>query len=261
MKPFAPFFLLVISAAAHALEPWADNNLPVQKGLALWLDASVEAKAARAEGATFEKDNVPRGVWHDASGNKHHARQKNANAQPNFGSAYPAKIFSFDGKEQHLSVKTDGLTLKETTVFVYARASSNAGGFRGLIAGGASNANDYRSGFNLDLGSAGSEDVAALNVEGAGFSAERNLLRQPVEFGRPFATAIVIGSKEVKLYRGTQAQEVRPRAGANELKLDQLLIGARRYDHKGGPPMARGFFHGDLFELLVYDRALTTPGL
>lgn len=249
--------VFALSTFAHAIEPWADKNLPVQDGLALWLDASVEAKAAKAGGATFEKDNVPAGLWHDASGNKRDAQQENANAQPKFGSAYPAKIFSFDGKAQYFTMKTEVLTLNASTVFVYARVSSNEGGFRGLVAAGASNTNDYRSGFNLDLGSAGSEDVAALNVEGAGFSAERNLLRQPVEFGRPFAIAMVIGSKEVKLYRGTQAQDVRPRSGANELKLDQLLIGARRYDHKGGPPMARGFFHGDLFELLVYDRALT----
>lgn len=256
MKPFAQLLLLVISTAAHAIEPWADNGLPVQNGLALWLDASLEAKAAKAGCAVFEKDSVPPGVWHDASGNKRDARQENANAQPRFGSAYPARIFSFDGKAQHFGVKMDGATLKEATVFVYARVGSNEGGFRGLAAAGAGNANDYRSGFNLDLGSAGSDSVAALNVEGAGFSAERNLLLQPVEFGRPFAAAVVIGSKDVTLYRGTQAQDVRPRTGAASLRLDQLLIGARRYDNTGGPPAVRGFFHGDMFELLVYDRAL-----
>jgi putative heme-binding domain-containing protein len=256
MKPFAPLFLLVIAVTAHAIEPWADNNLPVQHGLALWLDASVEAKAARAEGAVFEKDNVPRGVWHDASGNRRHVRQEKVDAQPKFGSAYPAKIFSFDGKAQHFSVRTEDLTLKEATLFVYARVRSNEGGFRGLVAAGANNVNDYRSGLNLDLGSGSSDAVEAVSVEGAGFSAERNLLRQPLEFGRPFAAAVVIGPKEVKLYRGTQAQDVRPRVEASELKLDQWLVGARRYDNTGSPPAVRSFFHGDMFELLVYDRAL-----
>lgn len=257
MKFLLPVLVFFLLSPAQAIEPWADKNLPVRDGLVLWLDAGAEPAAARADGASFEKDEVPAGVWHDASGNRRDARQENTNAQPKFGSAYPAKIFSFDGQAQHFVVTSEGLSLKKATVLAFARSRSNAGGFRGLIAAGADKANDYRSGFNLDLGSASSESVEALNVEGAGFHAERNLLRQPVEFGRPFATAVVVGSDEVQLYRGSQKQDARPRSTTDLLKLDQLIIGARRYDNAGGTPTARGFFHGDVFEVLVYDRALT----
>lgn len=256
VKATALVTLLLLANSACAIEPWADRALPVTEGLALWLDAGAEPAAARAAGAKIEKDNVPAGVWHDASGNKRDARQAEGAAQPKFAAAYPAKLFSFDGRAQHFAVEMKAGEVREATVFVFARVRSNAGGFRALIAAGAYEANDCVSGFNLDLGSAASGSVVSLNGEGAGFGGERNLLRQQAEFGRPFAGALVIGADEVTLYSGMRTQEVRPRQAQRGLQLDRLLIGARHYDNAGGMPTPRGFLDGDIFEVLLYDRAL-----
>lgn len=257
MKVFLPLLVFVVSATAQAIEPWADQNLPVKDGLALWLDAGAEPKAAKAGGATFEKDNVPAGVWHDGSGNKRDARQENAQAQPKFAVAWPAKMFAFDGTARHFVVKTEGLALKEATVLVFARVTANPGGFRGFVAAGKTDANDYVSGFNLDLGSkASGGEVTALNVEGAGFRSERNLLRDAVPFGKTFSAAAVIGAEQVALLLDGKMQGTRPRTAGAALALDRLFIGARSYDNAGGPPTVRGFFQGDVFEVLVYDRAL-----
>ncbi len=250
-------FLIVVASTAHAIEPWADKNLPVRAGLALWLDASAEPAAARAGGAKFEKDEVPPGLWHDGSGNKRDARQETAEARPRFGTVWPSRLFSFDGKRQHFVVEADGLALQEATVLVFTRARSNAGGYRGLIAASKTWANDYVSGFNLDLGSKASDgDLTALNLEGAGFRGERNLLRDSVPFGKTFSAAAVIGAKHVALFLNGKAQGTRPRTPGAALALDGLFIGARSYDNAGGVPTARGFFPGDVFEVLVYDRAL-----
>jgi putative heme-binding domain-containing protein len=259
MKTLFLLFPLIIASSAHAIEPWADKALPVKDGLALWLDAGAEVAAAKATGAKFEKDNVPAGVWHDGSGNKRDARQDNAAAQPKLGTAYPAKIFAFDGKAQHFVVKADGLELKEATVVVFARVKSNAGGYRALISGSEKGANDYQSGFNIDLGSKASDDgLGSLNVEGAGFGGEQNLLKEPLAFGATFTLLSRIAADKVAVSLSTMQNPSRPGTGGKTIRADQILIGARSYDNHGGTPTPRGFFHGDVFEVLIYDRVLTS---
>ncbi|MFZ4765014.1 MAG: DUF7133 domain-containing protein, partial [Roseimicrobium sp.] len=258
MKTLSLLLLGILTTAAHGIEPWADKALPVKDGLALWLDAGAEVAAARAGGAKFEKENVPAGVWHDGSGHKRDARQDNAAAQPKFGTAYPAKMFAFDGQSQHFVVKADGLEFKEATVVMFARAKSNAGGYRGLISASKTGANDYQSGFNIDLGSKASDDgLGALNVEGAGFRGEQNLLKEPVALGATFTLVSRIAADKVTVSLSTMQSPSRPRTGGKAIRADQIVVGARSYDNQGGTPTPRGFFHGDVFEVLVYDRVLT----
>ena len=250
------FLLALLQTTTHAIEPWADKTLPVQDGLALWLDAGAQAAAARANGANFEKERLPAGIWHDASGKKRDARQEMTEAQPKFGMAYPARMFSFDGKSQHFVVKANGLSMREATVLVFARAKWNGGGFRGLIAATRVGANDYQSGFNVDLGGKATDDeMGSLNVEGAGFSGERNLLADPVPVGAPFGAVAVISADKVTASITGKAE--RPRAKDTTIHADEIVIGARSYDNAGGTPSPRGFFQGDIFEVMVYDRALT----
>jgi glucose/arabinose dehydrogenase len=257
MKRLSILLPFILATTSHAIEPWADQALPVKDGLALWLDAGAEVAAAKEGGATFEKDNVPTGVWHDGSGHKRDARQEDAGAQPKLGTAYPAKIFAFDGQSQHFVVKADGLEFNEATVVVFARAKSNPGGFRGLISACKTGANDYQSGFNIDLGSKGSDDgLGALNVEGAGFGGEQNLLKEPVAFGATFTLVSRIAKDKVVISLSTMQNPSRPRTGGKTIRADQIVIGARSYDNQGGTPTPRGFFHGDVFEVLIYDRVL-----
>ncbi len=267
MKTLLSFLFGIITTAAHAIEPWADPSLPVKDGLALWLDAGAEAAAARASGGQFEKvepfsarsPKIPAGIWHDASGHKRDARQEDAAAQPKLGTAYPAKLFAFDGQRQHFVVKSPGLEFKEATVVVFARARSNAGGYRALLSASKTGANDYQSGFNIDLGSQASEDgLGVLNLEGAGFAGERNLLKEPVAFGATFTLLSRIEADKAAVSLSTMQNPSRPRAGGKTISADQIVIGARHYDNQGGKPSPRGFFHGDVFEVLIYDRVLVS---
>ncbi len=248
---------LILAVEAQAVERWADPLLPVKDGLALWLDAGSEEKALAADGAKLEKGKVTPGLWHDGSGHKRHARQEKAEAQPRLATAFPAKVFAFDGKAQHFVVDTEGWTMREATVLVFARAKSNAGGFRGFISASKPGVNDYVSGFTLDLGGKASADgLSALNAEGAGFRGEQNLLRARVPFGKTFCAAVSIGGEKVTTYLDLAAQGARPRAKDGEMSAGHLLIGARSVSHDG-PPKPNGFFHGDIFEVLVYERALS----
>ncbi|MEI6714480.1 MAG: ThuA domain-containing protein [Verrucomicrobiota bacterium] len=257
MKLFPLFVVCFAGVAAHAIEPWADTTLPVKEGLALWLDANAEIAAAKADGAIFENGNIPRGMWHDGSGNKRNARQENETAQPRFGVAYPKRIFSFDGQSQNFVVKSPGLQLKEATVLVFARAKSNAGGFRGLLSASKTGANDFQTGFNIDLGSKASDaGLGALNVEGAGFAGEQNLLKEPVELGATFSVLTRFAHEKVTASLSSMQSPSRPRAEGSVLHGDEIVIGSRNYGINGGTPEKRGFFHGDVFEVLVYDRVL-----
>jgi putative heme-binding domain-containing protein len=240
-------FLLLFMTHVHAIEPWADKNLPVKDGLVLWLDAGAEPSAQRAAG-----------VWHDASGHQRDARQERAEAQPQMATIWPTKLFKLDGVVQHFVIKTDGLQLQQATVVVYARANANPGGYCALVSANQSGANDYRSGFNIDLGSKGSEDsLTALNVEGAGFVGERNLLSEPVKIGAPFAVAALMTADKVVV----NGKASRPRSKGSVLLLDEIRLGARWYDNIGSTPTVSGFFNGDLFEVLIYDRALADAEL
>ncbi len=243
------FFLVLLHTTAPAVEPWADKSLPVNEGLALWLDGG-------ANGPKVAQDKLAPGIWHDASGNKRDARQEVADAQPRSRTEWPAKMFSFDGVSQHFVVKTNGLSMREATVLVYARAKWNGGGFRGLIAASKSGSNDYQSGFNIDLGGkATKEEMGSLNVEGAGFSGERDLLADPVPVGAPFGAVAVISADKVT--ESITGKAERPRTQDAIMHADEIVIGARSYDNAGGTPSPRGFFQGDIFEVMVYDRALT----
>lgn len=44
MKLFS-LYLLALATITHAIEPWADDKLPVKDGVALWLDAGRIPKA------------------------------------------------------------------------------------------------------------------------------------------------------------------------------------------------------------------------
>ena len=260
MNPVKSFALcaILITFQVHAVEPWADPKLPVTDGLALWLDAGSEAKALEAEGTREGKMKVAPGLWHDGSGMKRDARQSAPEAQPTHMTvSYPAQAFVFDGKTQHFIVDTEGWTMREATVLVFARAGSNAGGFRGLVSASEPGMNDYVGGFTLDLGSkASAEGLSALNAEGVGFRGEQNLLREAVPFGKTFTAAMVIGADKVTTFLDLATQGARPRTPDEVLHAGRLLIGARSIGH-GKAPVPTGFFHGDIFEVLVYERALS----
>ncbi len=261
MKSLAvPFFTLLLATAAVALEPWADKNLPVRDGLALWLDAARVQQARAARGLPEAGADAPIDSWPDGSGQGRDARQPTTAAQPRLAPHFPVNAMRFDGAKTFFAATAEGWSPREATVLVVAAPLSNAGGFRALAAAHAAGRNDYVSGFNLDLGSAASlGKINFVNAEGAGFGKQTNLLAgAPLDFGAVHRFALVIGSgaSGVRLFVDGVARGSRDRAADSPaLRFDAFTIGARMVGH-GEPPKAQGFLEGEIFEVLAYDHAL-----
>ena len=61
------FAALLLAPVLHALEPWADKSLPVQSGLALWLDAGRQRAAFTSAQQPPPDHQKPLATWLDGS--------------------------------------------------------------------------------------------------------------------------------------------------------------------------------------------------
>src|SRR5262245_23597062 len=134
-RTLALLLLPLVTGPVAALEPWADRGLPVSDGLLLWLDAGRQNAARKA----VELPPLPSGallnVCLDGSGNRLHLVQRLGSAQPRFVSQGGHAAVRFDGKQAYLGLTNIRRKLSDFTLFLVAAPRSNAGGFRGLIAG------------------------------------------------------------------------------------------------------------------------------
>ncbi len=250
----------LIACALSAAEPWTDTRLPLTNGVVAWFDVSRQTAARGALGLTpLQSWSDAPDVLLDGSGNKRHLVQPLLASRPRFRQEFNGAMLSFDGTNDFLSFDGTKASTTEATVFVVAAPKSNAGYFRGLLAFNAAGQNDYTTGLNLDLGGAPSAGLSFLNVEGAGCVGQANLLKQPQAFGRWHVFALAAGqdANGVKLFLNGVPQSSRDRTGGSALRMDHLTLGARRYSNTPDRPHAQGFFHGDLAEVIVFDRALS----
>ena len=255
--------LMSLPSPAPAAEKWADPNLPVADGLGLWLDATRIAAAAEAGGASPPREGGAVSVWHDGSGTKRDARQDAPGRRPVFRTGMTgtraAPVVQFDGRDDGLLADVPGIDLKNFTVFVVACPFSNRGAFRAMLSTNVRGQNDYTTGFNIDQGNAGTGRFDRVNVEGRGFSGERDLLFDQASF--PFGTFHVLAltsdaGDAVRLAVDATPQATRPR-GAGPIEPNELRVGCRFANPAPGRDGETGFFDGAIAEVLVYDRALT----
>src|SRR6185295_4866716 len=95
---YLPVATLLFALSAAAIEPWADEKLPVKDGLELWLSAAQENRAR----TTMIPPSGPLDIGHEASGRKHHVRQPAESLRPKFFPLpYPA--VRFDGAGDFLA--------------------------------------------------------------------------------------------------------------------------------------------------------------
>lgn len=236
--------------------------MPVTNGLAVWLDASraTQAPGSTGEGSRGAAGALARGVWHDASGNKRDAIQSDARAQPLFGVA-PTNAFSFDGKSHYFVVQSEGLKLQGATVVICARVKANSGKEQTLVAGSAPGASAAAAGFGVHIGGkVGGSTLETLNIDGAGITGTNNMLLEPVGVGAPFVLFANLGVEAVSAAVSGMQTSTRPRAKGEFIQAERIFIGAR-----GGSATAdllssgaRDFFHGEILDVLIYDRSLTT---
>lgn len=101
----------LIQAAPPKLEKWAGKNLPVIEGLALWLDASVQIAAYKANGKAlaYNSDKAPNDMpeFYDGSGHQRHLHQADPQAQPKLVYNGGGVAARFDGV--HSSLKMNEL--------------------------------------------------------------------------------------------------------------------------------------------------------
>lgn len=253
-----------LGGASRAAEPWADSQLPVDTGLALWLDASRLDKMPEgsAPGDEPPVDGGELEWWRDGSGQGRDVRQALAAARPKTVRVGSDWVVRFDGEDDCLRREQLGGELAECTVFVVAAPHDNPGGFRGLVALNRHGERDYESGLNIDLGPDPSLDWRAINVEGRGFGGWRNLLTGQRPLGELHTLATVVAAEPARVrlwFDGAPAGERPWTAGA--LPLDEVTVGARFYQHGAGQQRPAGFLPGDIAEVLIYDRALTDDEL
>src|SRR5688500_14130003 len=262
--------LLTVAATRPCLaaEPWADSKLPVRDGLELWLDAPRLPAAYEANTSSPPRAGGGVAVWYDASVRKRDAAQDAPGRRPAFrtdlvpGQAVP--VVAFDGRDDGLLCQLAGLALRDFTVFVVAAPFSNAGTFRGFLSANERGKNDYHTGINVDLGGGGSGEWARVNVEGRGFSGERDLLADDASFAfgtfHALALSSAAGRSEVSLRVDGKFQGSRPRQGGETLRPDELRVGYRF----ANPTPAGGdigFLDGAVAEVLVYDGVLADAEL
>jgi putative heme-binding domain-containing protein len=255
--------LLALLAAAEAttfaragVESWSDPSLGVRRGLVLWIDVGRQAAARAARGLPGSAPGSATEIVVDGSGARHHLVQRRAESQPRLVSASGRSVLRFDGKDDCLEAAGLDLKLDGLTIFLVAAPRSNLGGFRGLLSGNQAGVNDYASGFTVDLGPAATVRFDTLNVEGKGFAGAVNVLKEPHPFGEFRLIQVVIPpGGEVRSHLDGTEQIPRPRR-AGTMAIDEVTMGARCYSNEPRPVHVQGFFHGDLAEALVYDRAL-----
>jgi len=243
----------------RAVEPWTDPRLPVTHGVVLWLDASRQTAGRGAHGLSPLRSwaDAPE-VLFDGSGHRRHFLQPLREARPTFRIDWGTTALAFDGTNDHLTAFLPGSALREVSGFIVASPHA-VGGFQGLLSANALGRNDYLTGFNLDFGAVVSTNLlAALNLEGPGFSGEQNLLLQPPPLRQWHRFAFFVGgSNGVQAYLDGEAQKSRPRSSDVPLSFEEVTLGARRYSNTPDRPHAQGFFQGWLTEVILYDRVLT----
>ncbi|WP_158222864.1 c-type cytochrome [Rhodopirellula sp. MGV] len=249
------FIAVSIPGTSSATEPWADSSLPIEKDLAIWLDASrINAGIAAANGNEL-KNKQTVSVWPDASGNGRDVIQSDASRRPRFITGDDFQAVRFGGAEQCLQRTASQWQANELTVFVVAATYSNPDAFSGWLSFSSNDTNDYLSGLNIDQTTGSPATLQVISVEGAGQAGASNLLTNSHRYGEvvQFCLRTVPGS--TTLWLNGQQQGSRDRADNSPISLENFVLGARRFTH-GGPPEPRGFFHGDIAEVLVYSRGL-----
>lgn len=260
---FAAMIRIVLSTVvAYSLVnvALADDHLQVREGLEFWYDADQIARTVSESEVSRDGGMVRIAAWPDASGKNRHALQSNLDAQPHLIQIGESQVVRFDGVDDYLRITGIDCAAEAATVFVVAAPHKNAGSYRAFLAANSPQQSDFVSGFTLDQGSGATQAFNTLNVEGPGFGGAQNLLRSVTPFStlHVIETAISPSQQLVKLSVDGIEAGTRP-FEPNTLSLAELTIGARYYGF--GNLAVQGCTAGDIAEILIYSRELTTAEL
>ncbi len=256
---FGMAFCSRLLAADATVETWADQNLPVHQGLSLWLDASRLLEARQQQGKSELKDGDKIDLWPDASGGMQHVIQPKEEAQPEFRITDQFPAVRFDGLTSFLSRQSDGASFHELTIFIVAAPYENRGMFSAFLSMAPNNGSDFQRGINIDQGGGPSRKFEVVNIEGTGAGGARDLYNGAIDFGNVVRLSVVsaAGPGGLKAFVNGDPVGTRDRASGDKIEAEQLVLGSRYYTAFGGPPH-KGFLHGDIAEVLLYNRVLSS---
>ncbi len=246
--------LVLAADVAVAQLQEAKSRQPLPDGLALWLDATYEAEQ---RGLRPEQSPVVLPGWRDRTDRRLLFAQPASEQRPFLVSIADRWFIRFAGQRQSLRAERTGLAFQQLTLFIVARTMTNPGGFRAMLAANETNKNDYQTGLTVDLGPGFTRELSFVNVEGSGFEGPKNLLLRPRPL-RTLAVFCIVASPSqrcVILEVDGQPHGSRPWQ-PHTIRADEITIGARHYRFRAAEPWTRGFFHGDIAEVLVFDRVL-----
>ena len=168
-------------------------------------------------------------------------------------------VVRFDGQDDSLFLGGPQKDYRELTLFIVAAPKTNLGGFRGLVAFNKKGVNDYTSGMTVDLHAFPSLKFNVINLEGAGFGGAVDVMDADHPLGtlHVLAATFAPGRGGVKLYVDGRLSGQRDRTDG-VLRADELRVGVRHYSNTAEPTFDQGFFDGDIAEILLYDRVLTS---
>ncbi len=237
--------------AAAATLPNAVPVAPDAKdpNLLLWLNAS--------DLTTLKINNDMRvSRWSSKAAKGEHRLTSSGAQQP----LYVAKVLGgkatlrFDGVDDVLRDTSFGRSAQAWTVVLVVTPRSNAGNgqFHALLATNRPGQDDYVTGLNLDFGPSGTPQFSVLNLEGVKDSpGATNLRTETAPFGEGQIIILSTGGSRSRLWINGIEEEGRS-ANDTVTAMDEIRVGGRFYMNQ-----ERGFFHGDVSEVLIYRTSLT----
>jgi HEAT repeat protein/type 1 glutamine amidotransferase len=152
----------------------------------------------------------------------------------------------FDGVDDVLRNTAFRQASGEWTIAMVVTPRSNQGLFRALLAANRPRQDDFQTGFNLDLGPGETATFNSLNLEGIKAGGAANLRNSSSPFGSGHVLILTTGAGRSGLWVDGQDEEGRG-AGEAITAMEELRLGGRFYMGQ-----ERGFFHGDVSEVLIY---------
>ena len=253
--------LVVDKPRSRSIADWADTKLPVQDGLAVWFDASKDKiprptdskNLTEQEKADFAKLALRR----DASGNQSDAHQPDPTLVPESVTRYPKQTRLFNGRSQYFAFETDHLDLNHCTVVFYGRLLSNQGGSRALFIAAPKGELDFEKGFRLDFGVDKSIDrITQIHGVGAGVVENSNSLKSSILLDTKTSLFATLDQESVSIFVNNRFQTKQKRTHVESMQPLEWMLGARKIVNAKGEFEPVGFFDGECFEFLVFNRVL-----
>ena len=252
---FDPLVLRGAAVADAAGQPAADVApvAPVapdaaDPDLLVWLDASDPATLSRdADGRVAAWANKCKRVGHRLTSD---GSQRPLYVADGLGGR---GVIRFDGVDDVLRDTSFQHSALTWTVIMIVNPQSNRGApFRAFFASNQTAGLDYRTGLNIDQGGGPTAEFSVLNVEGIKDApGATNLRNQSSPFGQGQILVVRTTDQQTQLFLGGAPEGTRP-ANDQATSFEEVRVGARFYLKQ-----ERGYLHGDIAEVLLYQTDLS----